>query len=265
MGSVMGKGGGDAPPAPNLAALVPQQVALNKDSFNTSLTAGRVNQNGPMASTGWTKDPKTGQWTQNTSLTGPAAAMSDAAMRGATSAVSSYNPANNPKFDPAATEAGIYKGEMSLLEPKMQSDMTNLKDQLGAQGFDMTGAGPGGATSSINNLENQQNLTRTNVAGNAQALAIPQAAQAVSAESQAQLSPLQAGGMLTNTAIQPLTTAGTGQAQTPGLATPDLLGATQQTYANNVSNYNAQQANSSNSMNGLFSLAGNAAMYAALA
>lgn len=261
MGSIIGKNGnGSAPAAPNLSALVPQQTQLNTGTFNQQLNAGRVSQNTPDATTGWTQNPTTGQWTQNTSLTGPAANLSNTALTGAASAAGSYNPAQNPTFNPAATEQGIYSGAMSLLEPGMQSQMTGLTSQLGAEGFDTTGGSTNGDTAAINNLQNQQNLTRANVAGQAQALAIPQAAQAVSAESQAQQSPLQSAGMLAATGLSPLSTLPTGQAQTPGLATPDLLGATQQTFANQMSGYNAEQAQQGNLTNGLFSLAGDAAI-----
>lgn len=255
MGSIIGKNGNSTPPTPpNLAALVPQQQNLNLQSFNTQLGAGRVSQNTPDATTGWTQDPKTGQWTQNTSLTGPAATLSNTALTGAASAAGSYNPAQNPTFNPAATEQGIYSGAMSLLEPGMQSQMTGLKSQLGAEGFDTTGGSTNGDTAAINNLDNQQNLTRANVAGQAQSLAIPQAAQAVSAESQAQQSPLQSAGMLASTGLSPMNNLPTGQAQTPGLATPDLLGATQQSFSNSMVPYNAEQAQQGNVMNGLFGL-----------
>jgi hypothetical protein len=263
MGAALtGSKGGSAPAAPNVSALIPAQTTLNTQAFNTQLGAGRVNQTGATGTTGWAQDPTTGKWTQTTQQSAPEQAVTAPAMAGAASAVSGFNPANNPTFNPAATEKGIYQGAMSLLQPGMDTQTSALDNSLKAQGYDVNSAG--GAQTAENNLQNQQNLVKTNIAGQAQGMAIPQAAQALSAESQAQMNPItQAQGLLgLNSAAN--AQLPTGNAATPGLAPADLLGTTQQGFANQMSGYNAQQASQSNMMSGLLGLAGTAGMYAAL-
>lgn len=262
MGGLTGSKGGSPPAAPNVSQIVGQQTALNTGAFNTQLGAGRVSQTGPTGNTGWTQDPKTGAWTQTTSQSAAEQAVTNPAMAGAAGAIGAYNPSNQPTFNPAATEQGIYSGAMSLLQPGMDTQTSALDNSLKAEGYDPNTAG--GAQTAENNLMNQQNLVKTNIAGQAQGMAIPQAAQAASAEAGVQQAPInQAQGLLgLNSAAN--AQLPTGNAATPGLAAADLLGTAQQGYANQMSGYNAQQASSSNAMSGLMGLAGTAAMYAAL-
>jgi hypothetical protein len=88
--------------------------------------------------------------------------------------------AGNLQFNPAQTAQSLYKGATSLLEPGWQNQANALDQTLKAQGYDVNQAG--GAQTAENNLMNQQNLARTNLAGWAQGQAIPQGAQALAAQ-----------------------------------------------------------------------------------
>jgi hypothetical protein len=54
------------PKAPNYSGLAQQQGAENLKNWETGVNAARPNQNNPMGSVSWDKDPTTGEWTQNT-------------------------------------------------------------------------------------------------------------------------------------------------------------------------------------------------------
>lgn len=250
-----------APATPNLVGpggAVSQQQTANLGAFNTQLNAGRVNQSNAAGSTGWSQDPTTGAWTQTSTLAPNVAAVTNPALQGAAGAVGQFNPSNQPTFNPAATEQGIYQGETAMLAPQWQAQQSALQNQLGAEGFDSTGGTPGGAQTAMNNLNEQIGMQQTNLAGQAQSLAIPQAAQATQAEATAANNPImQAQGLLgLNTSANAQLPGLTGQAQTPGLAVPDIVGATETSYGNQMGQYNAQLGANANTQSGIFGLAG---------
>jgi hypothetical protein len=51
---------------PDLNALSDKSYAMNKESLAEQTLANRPDQNNPFGSINWTKDPTTGEWTQNT-------------------------------------------------------------------------------------------------------------------------------------------------------------------------------------------------------
>ena len=86
----------------------------------------------------------------------------------------------NLQFNPANVAQSLYGQQMGLLEPGMQQQSTALDNNLKAMGYDTTQAG--GAQNAENNLQNQQNLVRTQAANAAVGQAIPQGAQALAAQ-----------------------------------------------------------------------------------
>jgi len=54
------------PKAPNYSGIAQQQEAGNKKAWEAGIQANRPTQNNPMGSTSWEQDPTTGEWTQNT-------------------------------------------------------------------------------------------------------------------------------------------------------------------------------------------------------
>jgi hypothetical protein len=227
----------------------------------------------------------TGPWTQNQGFSQPVQNVVDPALAGAGAAASSFNAGNNPtyqgpgaadaanlQFQPANVAQSLYGQQMGLLEPGMKSQSDALDNSLKAMGYDTNSAG--GAQTAENNLMNQQNLVRTQAANTAVGQAIPQGAQALAAQEgilglgqslgttqfntgmQSQLLPIQEAQGLTQTALAPSATLPGGAAQVPAIQPVDALGTAQQSYANQVAGYNANQATSSNNMNGLLGLAG---------
>jgi len=273
--------GGTAPGVPNYQALIQQQQGINTGQFQQQIGAGRVGQTTPYASTGWQQDPTTGQWTQNTALSGGTAGVVNPALAGAGAAASAFNPANNPtyggpqnagnlSFNPAGVAQNLYQSQLGLLEPGMQSQASALDQSLKAQGYDVNQAG--GAQTAENNLQNQQNLVRAQTANWAAGQAIPQGAQQLAAQEsipltqqqvaqgafgaglqQAQLPISEATG-LTNIGLAPANALPGGTAPTPGLPPINALDAGQQQYANQVGGYNANLASNANQLSGLLGL-----------
>ena len=52
------------PKAPDYSGIATQQAALNEQSWNKGVNAGRPDQFNPMGSVKWGQDPTTGEWTQ---------------------------------------------------------------------------------------------------------------------------------------------------------------------------------------------------------
>ncbi|MEN6407894.1 MAG: hypothetical protein ABFC77_15680 [Thermoguttaceae bacterium] len=59
------------PKAPDYASLANQQAALGKESWSAALQANRPNQQNQFGSLSWSQDPTTGQWTQTSALNQP--------------------------------------------------------------------------------------------------------------------------------------------------------------------------------------------------
>ena len=202
----------------------------------------------------------TGPWTQNSAFSAPVANIVNPALSKSSAALGTFDPSKNPTFNPAGVGQAFYQSEMGLLDPTLKSQMSNLTDTLGAEGFDSTGGTAGGAQSAINNLQNQQSQIRTQAASNAVAQEIPQGAQALAAQQSVQNQPLQQAQALESIGTAPSSLLPGGAAQTAALPSVDVLGSTQQGYSNAMGGYNAQQANATNQQNGLFGLLGSGAL-----
>jgi hypothetical protein len=207
--------------------------------------------------------PSSEPWTESSSFSQPVANVVNPALSGASGALAQFNPSNNPQFNPAQVGQGIYQGEEALMQPQMQSQMSALQNSLQAEGYDINQSG--GAQTAINNLQNQQNLVNTNLAGQAIGEEIPQGAQALQAEQSAQTLPLSEASGLFGLASSAGSLLPAGNAQTASLSPVDSSGITQQGYADQVSAYNADQASAASNLNGLFGLAGTGALAYALA
>jgi hypothetical protein len=194
-----------------------------------------------------------------------------------TGMMSSYGlgPGSAPQYQGGTVSAnqvaqGTYGSEMGLLEPSMQSQAQGLDQSLKAEGFDpMTTQG--GAMTAENNLNNQQNLVRTQAADSALANANTYATGELGREETAlqgneglfslgsQTAQTQYGLPLNalsslSTGAQVQTPGLSGQPGAPGVAGTNILGTEQTGYGNQVGQYNASQAASQNTENGLFSL-----------
>jgi len=67
----MGKSKTQTPAAPDYTSLAKEQGAASKDAWQTNLTTNRPNQSNQYGSSSWSQDPANGQWTQSTQLNGP--------------------------------------------------------------------------------------------------------------------------------------------------------------------------------------------------
>jgi hypothetical protein len=250
---------GPAPTDTATAQTVPSPIT---GSIADRAAGGNSNQiNVPGGAGGSALFPKpTGPWTQSSNFSKPVQNIVNPALGGAAGALNTFNPSKNPTFDPANVGAAFYAKEMGLLDPSFKTQMTGLTNQLGAEGFDTTGGSAGGARDAINNLQNQQNLARTQAAASAISQEIPQGAMELAAKQSVQNAPIQQAQALESIGTAPASLLPGGAAQTPSLTGVDAMGAAQQNFANQMSGYNAEQARAANTQSGLFSLAGTAAL-----
>lgn len=243
MGGMSGGKGGSVS-APDFEALARQQADLSQQAVDAQTAANRANQTNMFGATSnWTQDPTTGQWSQTSSLNGALGQGAQNLMNqiGSQGAL----PTGQEARDQAISSA--YGQATARLDPQWSQREESLRAQLANQGLD---PGSEAANAELLNFGNSRNDAYSSAMANA----IGQGTQAGNAifnqgvTSQQlpfqQLAALQGlGGQ------QSFNMAG--QAQTP-----DLLGAGQAQYQAAL-NSNAQDQGSKNSMmSGLGGLAG---------
>lgn len=162
---------------------------------------------------------------------------------------------------PVANDETRSRVEQALLErmqPHLDKDRTALETQLANQGFDRNSEGFQFALDEQNRARNDARLAAIVQGGQEQSrlFGLEQAArqQAIQEAAVERSQPLNEIAAI----------LGTGQVQAPsfgavpqvGVATPDLLGATYNSYGGQLQNYNQAQQRRSSGLGGLFGLAG---------
>jgi hypothetical protein len=128
--------GGD--PWNNDRKWVPNQPSVFQNAADAQARANRPNQNTPYASSGWTKDPKTGEWTQNVGFN-PALSGANSEMQDQLTAAWS-NPLDNGQQARQHAEDALYGRETSRLDPMWQQRQHDFETQLANQGIDPNSA-----------------------------------------------------------------------------------------------------------------------------
>lgn len=225
--------GKQAPPPPNYQGAAQQQAQSSQQNVGAQTTANRANQTNALGATSqWTVDPATGQWTQQSSLGGPlgqaAGSLEQQVMQGA------GQPLDNGLQAGQQAAQTLYGSERAMLDPQWQQASEQNQAQLANQGLDPTSAA---ARAQNNQFNAAQNQAYSQAMGNAMQL-LPQEQQVTFGENLAQRQlPLQQLG-----ALQGL--AGQSGYNAAGLAEPmqaleaaNLGG----NYGLQAANFNAQQ------------------------
>lgn len=247
MGGMSGGKGGSAPSAPDFAKIAQQQADLSQQAVNTQTAANRPDQTNMFGATSnWTQDPTTGQWTQTSSLNG-------ALGQGAQNLMSQIGsqgalPTGQEARDQAINSA--YSQAASRLDPQWGQREESLRAQLANQGLD---PGSEAAQAEFGNFGRNRNDAYTS----AMASAIGQGTEAGNAIFNQGVTSQQ----LPYQQLQAL--QGLGQQQSFNMAgqaqTPDLMGAAQNQYQAALNQYGQQQGGKNSTLSGLGSLAGGAA------
>jgi len=272
----MGKG--SAPEAPDYEAAARETAAGNREAAEYTTKANRINQFNPYGSLTYqykpqyTIDPKTGKkiesgggWSQYTTLTPQAQKALDAQLALNTKygqvANIGFDKARkifeNPELDTSmlpdrAIDVGqtAQQAIMSRLQPQLAQQEESLRQRLANQGIGMGSTAYGREQSMAgqrrNDLEMQAAL---------QGINLDQANRAAALEEQAYLqdrplnliNALRSGNQVQAPQFQQF-------AQQNAVQGPDLLGAAQSQYGANMDAYNAQQAQSSGALGGLFGI-----------
>jgi hypothetical protein len=280
-------GGGSkakAPPTPDYTALMKQQQAADQANYAQQLANQRTSQVTPMGSSSWSQDAS-GKWTQTETLSPELQQAynnqlaNQAKSQGLQSSALDQlqqlqaqggfkDPGITAAYDPnyANQYATDYtKSLLARITPQQQVDMTNLDTKLKQQGlvpgteaYDRAYQNLSKAQGDVNTQANLQGMMAGQQAGQS---AFQTDLQGQSAKRDAALQDYmipwstasQAAGLAGGVNIP---TMGTGVTSTPGLTTPDLMGAAQQQYAQQMQNYNQQQKQASGKGQGIGSTVG---------
>ena len=163
----------EVPAAPNYTNIAKQQQQLSQDAWNQNLTANRANQTNPFGSLTWSKDPTTGQWTQNTTLSAGQQGIFDSQQQNQQGLADMANTLrgniDTGKIDfsgaPAMPTVGGYNKEIidtmnSLQAPGLMQARNSKEAQLAAMGL---GTGSGRAwDNSQRDIGDNENRSRLN-------------------------------------------------------------------------------------------------------
>lgn len=268
-------GKSDPPPAPDYASAAKETAAGNREAAEYTTKANRINQVTPYGSLNYNYTPQydesgkeTGAgWTQTMNLTPQAQATLDKqmALSDQYADTASKGFANvqglleNPNIDLSglpdrALDVGQTAQEalLSRLNPTLEREDEALRTRLANQGIglgstaynrEMALAGQRGTDLRLQAAAQGINLDQAN---RAQALQEAYTAQSRPLDL---INALRTGAQVQNPQFQ-------GFAQQANVAGPDLLGATNQQYAQQMAGYNADQAANASMMSGLMGLGG---------
>jgi len=255
----MGKGKKPkAPTAPNYNALADKQAALTNQQVQQNTVANRADQVNPFGSLKWSQDPATGAWTQTTSLSPQQQAALDSAQGIQTSAMGDLagqgawggGPAM-PEYDQNSGEAhGKRLAEMLMARVRPQQEQSEAQMQTklrlqglqpGTQAYDrayknmLTSHGDVNSQSQLQGMlagaQEARDIYNTQLGGQS---------QGYQQSMQDYLMPWQRASMAQGLVggVQQPNFANYNQAAM-GKA-PDILGASQSTYENQMQRYNEQ-------------------------
>lgn len=244
-----GKGGGGVK-APDFASIAKQQGDLSQQAVDRQTQANRVNQQNAFGATsGWTKDPVSGQWSQSSGFTGGLGqAVNDLSGKiGSQGSLATGDQAREQAINSYMAQA------MSRLRPEWDQREQSIQSRLAAQGLDPS-------SEAAKNQMEAFSRARNDAEASALANAIGQGTQA----GQAIFSQGVTSQMLPYQQLQSI--QGLGQQASAPMAgqaqIPDLMGAAQQQYQAAL-NSNAQKQQGKNStLSGIGSLAGMAGGFA---
>lgn len=275
-------GGPKMPSTPNYQSLLTQQTAAQNALYDKQIQDSRVNTTGPGGSQTWQKGPD-GQWTLATTLD-PAQqglydaqmAMSQGLIKNAQTATQgpldfssapglmsgALNAQGNPQYLQSMADA-LYSKNTRYLDPQMEQDQRALESRLGEQGFV-----PG--TPAYNQAMTNFMDTKNRAYGSARDYATTQGFTSGLANAQFNnQARAQSIGEILAQRNQPLnelnafktgnqvqTPQGSAQYSTPQQQSPDVIGANTQGYNAALGQYNAGTAQTNNTTNNLFGLAG---------
>ena len=278
-----GKSKTKAPPAPDYTALMKQQQAADLATYQKQLADQRTTTNTAMGSSSWTQDAN-GNWVNNQTLSPELQQLYNQQLANQGQAMNVQSQANQQLQDlmnkgawqgPALTAqysqdyANNYADQMektltARLQPQYTQDQNAMQTKLSLQGLQ-----PG--TEAYDRA--YQNLLRSQ--GDVMSQANLQAQLAGQSEARNQYQTELAGQEAARTAsmqdyLLPWQTASAAQGlagsinmpsfqtttSTPGLQTPGLMGAAQQTYAQQMQNANQASQKSSGKGQSLGSIAG---------
>ena len=276
----MGKGGGQAapapPPAPDYAGAANATAAGNLEAAKYATNANRINQYTPYGSLTYTRpeNSASGSWEQTETLAPEAKAALDQQLAlnrkyGETANVGfdkTRQLFENPELDtsgltPRAINAGQTAQDaiMSRMRPQLARQEEELRTRMANQGITL-------GSQAYNTEQNLQGQRRNDLEMQAavQGISLDQNNRSSALEEQAYLqdrplnliNALRSGNQVQAPKFQQFAN----QATTSG---PDMMGAASAGYGAamngynaNMDNFNANQAQSGNAMGGLFSLAG---------
>jgi len=252
-------GGPSAPSVPDYTQTATQQANLQNQMIQQQTAANRPNQINPMGSQTWSQDPTTGQWTQSTQFSpqtqglwdtytgniGQQGKMATGFLGGIQGANQQYggtgtqgdilNQARN--LDPTS----VQNAYMARMQPQLTQQTNSLMAGLAAQGM-TPGSDAYNQAVMLNNqkLNDAQSsaILNSGTWANQQQQNLNAQFQMADALRQQPLSNYQnlmAGTQVNQPQFGSFTNAAVGQA-------PNLTGAAQQTYQDQLANYNAAQA-----------------------
>ena len=238
MGGMSGGKGGGSVSTPDFQKIAQQQAAASQQAVNTQSTANHANQTNAFGATSqWSQDPTTGQWTQQAGFGGQLGS----ALSGLENQAANQSGSSESARDQSIS--GAYNQAASRLDPQWSQGQESMQAQLAAQGLD---PGSEAGQNQIGNFNRAKNDAYSSAMNNA----IQQGNQGVSSYAQSAMLPYQQMSALSGLGQQSQTPY-TGQAQTP-----DMLGAANSAYQANLQNGSQQQAGKNSTLSGLGSIAG---------
>jgi len=261
-------GKSDPPPAPDYTSAAIQTAAGNTEAARIAATANRIDQYTPLGSIKYTPGVGGNQdhWRSDISLTPQGQSQFDQSQRinqslnnvaeGGLGYV--QNTLNKPFDWNNLPGRNINAGQtaqdalLARLEPQFARDEESLRSRLINQGITQGSAAENSALDQMNRAKTDARLQAALQGFNYGDQARQQAIQEQSFARNEPLNMINA--LRSGTQVQMPSFSAPGQQQTT--TGPDLLGAAGQQYNAALGSYNAQQAGSSNFMNGLFSLGG---------
>lgn len=133
-GSGQGIFGKGAPAPPNYSGAAQSQAGASQANTQSQTQANRADQSSPFASTNWTFNPQTGQWSQSNTLNGPLGQAGNELEQQAAANFGTPLDTGTQARDKAITAA--YNQATSRLDPRFAQQDEALKAQEAQQGLD---------------------------------------------------------------------------------------------------------------------------------
>lgn len=287
----MGSKKSKAPAAPDYTKLAQQQADLQNQMVDKTTAANRVDQSNPMGNIKWVQDPATGRWSQTEEWSPEIMAayqgnlaLSNQQRDAAGSLISKFNELNGrdpftggpalPEYDPTYGNAyanDFMQSAMSRLAPQQDRDKEVMATKLRLQGLQpgteaydrayknlLTSQGDVNAKLALDAMmagagESRANYA-TQLAGQQQGFAQDLHKYLLPWETASKSASLLTGIGANNSAVP--TPNFQNYLQSGQYQAPDMLGAAQQTYAQQMQRYNEEQQRKSSKGGSIGSLVG---------